>query len=362
MPALFIGGAEKQYRYIISSLSKKNRELTVLLLNKPIKGQEQATRDFINEHGSVKFYQLNGNVLNCGSKNKFILIIRKIKTLFKQRRWLKKHLKKNHYDVVMYSYVTQLLMTELFYKQGTKVIFNERNTGRQICDKDYKIKLLKKCYKVIANSSYAANYISEKTGIDVTVVNNGIVFSAIQCSEHEEFNIIIPARINRIKNQMIVLKALTLLNINQARVKFAGAVDDIQYGEELKKFVSDYNLKDNVEFLGFVDNMQKLYREADLVILPSFEEGTPNVLLEAYMYGIVPLVSNIAMNASCCLFDELLFNPNDENDLAKKIELAYIGSLVKERDAVLEANFKFLHDNYSIEEMAKNYDLLIFGN
>ena len=57
MPALFIGGAEKQYRYIADALSEDNN-VTVLLLNRPLEGQEKQTLNYIEHHRNIKYYQL----------------------------------------------------------------------------------------------------------------------------------------------------------------------------------------------------------------------------------------------------------------------------------------------------------------
>lgn len=49
MAVLYAGGAEKQYRYIMEALSESNK-VSVLLLNKPINGNEEHTNLFISYH------------------------------------------------------------------------------------------------------------------------------------------------------------------------------------------------------------------------------------------------------------------------------------------------------------------------
>ena len=359
MPALFIGGAEKQYRYIADVLAEDNN-VTVLLLNRPLEGQEKQTLNYIEHHEQIKYYQLDGNAINSASKGKKAEKIQKINSLKKQYFWIKKYLKAHHVDIVMFSYVTQLLMVPLFKKNHVKVIFNERNTGRQICDKNYKIKLLKKCDKVIANSKMAAKYVSQKTGIDVEVVNNGIVYKSLEHKIHNNFVITIPARITPIKNQMIVLKALKQMpNKNNILVKFAGGVGDESYLQELNEYISDNQLNHYVSFLGFTNEMMSVYSETDVVILPSFEEGTPNVLLESYLYRIIPLASDIPMNRDCCIYDELLFDPNDADQLAKKIDLLYNQVPGFNVEDVLEKNRQFVTSNYSMERLKITYSELV---
>ena len=49
----------------------------------------------------------------------------------------------------------------------------------------------------------------------------------------------------------------------------------------------------NVKFLGYVENIQKVYQETDILILPSYHEGMPYVILEAMSNGILIIANNI---------------------------------------------------------------------
>lgn len=361
MSALFVGGAEKQYRYIMEALSESN-SIDVLLLNKPLKGEEQKTGNYIDNHRNIRFHQLNGDALNEAKKGKLHGIIGKIRSLGIQWMWLRKHLKNNRTDVVMYTYITQLMMTSIFRKYGVKTIFNERNTGRQICDKKFKVLLLKKCDKVICNSEYASKYINHKTGITAEVYKNGIELKSCQKKEHNEFNILVPARISQIKNQMLVVKALELLKTmldakayESIHCVFAGSCEFEDYRQKILHEIKTEEL--NIELAGYVGNMEERYSVTDLVILPSFEEGTPNVLLEAYMYRILPLISNIPMNKACCIDDRIMFDPNDAKSLAEKIKAVISGRLLDTVDFKDKAR-KYVEENYSLKAMADNYERL----
>jgi glycosyltransferase involved in cell wall biosynthesis len=59
-----------------------------------------------------------------------------------------------------------------------------------------------------------------------------------------------------------------------------GALD-----EPLKEKARMLGLQESVEWAGFVQNTERLYREADLFVLPSFYEGLPNVVIEALALG-----------------------------------------------------------------------------
>lgn len=360
MPALFSGGAEKQYRYIMNEVSNFDNRVIVLLLNSPAESEKEITEKYIEDHTDIEFYQLDGRVMSVGEKN-LALKYEKLKCFFMQEKWIRKFLKKNKVDVAMFSYVTQLLLVPTFKKHGIKVVFNERNTGRQICDKKFKKALLQKCDRVVANSKYAAQYVKDRTGIDVTVINNGIEDKRVEKIEHSGFNILVPARITRVKNQMVAVRALQYINDLPLKVYLAGGVEDEEYCDELRAESDKLGIQDRIEFCGYVKNMMQMYATTDLVILPSFEEGTPNVLLEAYLYGIPAVASNIPMNRDCVVNSEMLFDPNNAEELAIKIE--HVAKKIKSNDIEKDCkeNLAFVRENYSMEALRKRYNALLFS-
>lgn len=359
MPALYAGGAEKQYRYIIETANKEKSNLVVFLVNKPLKGMESETERFIRCNTNVEFHQLDNNVLNFNAESKNKVRIEKVKALLVLYAQLRKYIKKNNVDTVMFSYVTQLMLTPFFNKNGVNVVFNERNTGRQICDSKMKRSLLKKCHKVIANSNYAARYVQDKTGINVEVVKNGLVTDRIEKVGHTDFVILVPARLTPIKNQLVVLRALKIIGTNGLKVIFAGSVKDEAYYAKLKEYVVENDLEKCVSFPGHVSNMKDMYATTDLMILPSFEEGTPNVLLESYLYEIYPLVSDIPMNRDCCISESLLFSPDDADKLAEKIQEVMKMS-ANQKEEIASKGFQYVCDEYSMEKLAQNYKRILF--
>lgn len=68
MPALFSGGAEKQYRYIMNEVSGSKNRVIVLLLNSPAESEKEITEKFIEKHPNIEFYQLDGRVMSTEKK------------------------------------------------------------------------------------------------------------------------------------------------------------------------------------------------------------------------------------------------------------------------------------------------------
>lgn len=65
--------------------------------------------------------------------------------------------------------------------------------------------------------------------------------------------------------------------------------------ERARRIASELGIEDHVEFLGWVsgDNKTRLFREADIFVLPSYSENFPVSILEAMSHGI-PVISTKA--------------------------------------------------------------------
>ena len=70
-------------------------------------------------------------------------------------------------------------------------------------------------------------------------------------------------------------------------------VGDGELYEALRKVVKRYNI--NARFLGFVSQSVVLQtlNEAHVLILPSKSEGFPKVVSEAWVHGVIPIVSSV---------------------------------------------------------------------
>jgi glycosyltransferase involved in cell wall biosynthesis len=76
----------------------------------------------------------------------------------------------------------------------------------------------------------------------------------------------------------------------QRQTPFAAIVaGDGQEREKLERLSDELDLAGHVRFIGPVAAVQTLYKRLDLVVIPSFSEGIPNVLLEA-LRADVPVV------------------------------------------------------------------------
>ncbi len=107
----------------------------------------------------------------------------------------------------------------------------------------------------------------------------------------EKVTLLFCGRVGERKGAFDLIKAFANLPAatrNSSELILAGD-GDIEQGKEL---VKSFNLVDKIKFLGWVDSKQRdsLLNQADVFILPSYNEGLPMAILEAMAWGL-PIIS-----------------------------------------------------------------------
>tara|TARA_B100000925_G_C21977190_1_gene460620 strand:+ start:333 stop:1466 length:1134 start_codon:yes stop_codon:yes gene_type:complete len=72
-----------------------------------------------------------------------------------------------------------------------------------------------------------------------------------------------------------------------------GPIDSINSTAISKKEIEDWTCHPNIDYRGNVEDISEIYAVADYLILPSYREGLPAVLLEASMMEICILASDV---------------------------------------------------------------------
>ena len=142
------------------------------------------------------------------------------------------------------------------------------------------------------NSFFGGERFESKTSL----IPHGINLDSFSFTPREKpqarFKIGVVGVIDQNKNQIVVLKALTILGIDY-EVHFYGKGQDVMK-QKLQTYVKNKNLDNQVYFHGYVENAQlgQVLSGLDVVVLPSFMEGLPVTLIEAMATGIPCIASN----------------------------------------------------------------------
>ena len=97
---------------------------------------------------------------------------------------------------------------------------------------------------------------------------------------------------------------------------------DKHYSNEIRNMVVSCNISDAVKFLGHLDPiaLDQLYESCHLFVFPSTVETFGNPLLEAMSFGAPITCSNTAAMPEVIGDAGIMFDPNDEGDIAEKIK------------------------------------------
>lgn len=147
----------------------------------------------------------------------------------------------------------------------------------------------------------------------------------IDLSEYEKGSLLFVGRLASEKNIFSLIKALPL--INQDLLKKVIIAGDGHLKVKLQKLAMKMGVNHIIQFKGMLqhDEVKKLYKKADIFVLPSFSEGLPISLLEAMAHGAVGVASTITGIPEVISHEKngfLIEDPRNIQEIASKIETA----------------------------------------
>lgn len=151
-------------------------------------------------------------------------------------------------------------------------------------------------------NSYAARDTAVKMGVSPSRLH--YVPNVVDCvqfspaSDHKPSDlttILTVGRLHALKRVDLFISILAGIYHAQPEINFHGIiVGDGPERSNLESLVSSQNVpSDLIEFRGEIDKVEDAYREADIFILTSEHEGTPNVLLEAMASGLATVATRV---------------------------------------------------------------------
>jgi alpha-maltose-1-phosphate synthase len=183
---------------------------------------------------------------------------------------------------------------------------------------------------IITNNMSYYQFLSKRSKKkNVSYVPNGVEIPNIESYLHKpnlkfdhtlEFKkfILYVGRITAEKNIQTLIEAFLLLPDNSQKLVIAGdpAHDDNFFNTVVKKYPNA-----NILFVGKVarEDLNWLYANCGLFVIPSFSEGMPNALLEAMSFNCRILASNIPAHVQFQFDTDTYFAPENAGELKTKI-------------------------------------------
>ena len=252
---------------------------------------------------------------------------------------------------------------KLFFK-NIKVIYTIHGTKIITKHVDIIKAINKKCDKVIAISNVIKNECLDM-GIQkekILVIYNGIEIEQYNLpkKEHKSINIVCVARIVPLKGHDILIKAFSKLKkqVSDSKLFFVGdvpsknAIKDNEYKNQLEQIIGELKLQNDIQFCGNISNVPEFFRNMDILVLPSRQEGFGLVIIEAMAARLGVVASNIE-GPKEILKNKYgyMFEVENDNDLFNKIHDCINNTM----NISLEDSYRYVEKKYSIESMCREY-------
>lgn len=227
---------------------------------------------------------------------------------------------------------------------------------------------------VVSVTEDLKNTINHTTGsycrLNPTVIPNGIDLSELEklpvhALETSDKPLVLGClgNIRPAKNYPLAVEFVRLLKSQGVNVSLRIAGDDTKSGAiELKKQVARLGLEDNVEFLGFIDDVPKFFSSIDVFLMTSSSEGHPLALTQA-LAAAKPILST-RNGVERVVPEHLLFLAEEHTEASLFTALQSLQQSTDSKDgsARLLEGRKYVKDNYSEDVMRERYtNLYEFG-
>lgn len=346
VPNIDDGGIEKNLIMLSDFLVKNNYKVKIIYtrISSNIKKQLNSNIIFIKTNNFLNFFFLNprvNNAINCFfysiinikfSRNSVLFslqdhplgiclsILKKLPSVIRIANHPVGSLK---FFNSTFLFTTKLFIKIFFYHFTTVIICNSNETAKYFKNK---ILIKKKIYSIY---NPIIKKISEKK------------------YKRNKFELVTIGRLEKQKNLKGILKAISRVVNNIPEIKLT-IIGKGSQKKELKKITKNYKIDKNIYFKKF-SNPSNYLKQKGILILNSFFEGLPNILIEGILHKIPIISSNCQSGPKEILKNGkygYLVKVDNSDDLSKKIQhviLHYTKAIRKTKLAYKSLN-RFSHD------------------
>lgn len=264
------------------------------------------------------------------------ILIPQANNILKRIMAVRSFLKKERPDCVIAYQETPSLIACIAKASGCKfrLIVSERNTTQTIgMNERVRFFLYRWADAIVPNSYAQQDFLSTHYAwmkCKLKAITNFVDldhFNFVERSKNIKPEIVVVATIWASKNTLGFIEAVKDVVAKECNFHvswYGKSKSDIDYFEQCQQKIEEYNLQDYITLKEKTKQIMQVYQGADFFCLPSFYEGTPNVICEAMSCGRPVICSEVCDNSVYVKEGEngFLFNPCDPKSIADAVERA----------------------------------------
>ena len=313
-PSVELYGADKILLYALDLLAEKHDVTLLLPKNGILVSRVRETIPSIS-------IRIEGTLPILHSKLKFFEMLQLPRKLFRINKIFKKHA----FDLV---YCNTLATSFILYTRWSKkkLIHVHEILGNPFLNLCFSTLIFLGAKKVICVSNHVKNHLFFSS--NYSVLYNGIpdVAKNIQQQKNERVKFVLPGRIMPQKGQWFLLDTITYLPktlLEKVEFHLFGSPPPMKLEllDTLTTRIQQLGLADSVHVHHFTANIQEIYLDADVLLVPSImADSFPTTVLEAMMFS-KPVITTNNGGASEIVRDEfgILIAPGNTIDFANSL-------------------------------------------
>lgn len=348
---LGIGGVQKRMRDVAMDINMKYKNWELFFLVKYRFPDEYS--DYIKKNTNAKFLFFNNVKRNRFNNSSFFWVLKNV--------WLIRP------DVILtfmdnFSTVAVIIKKILFWRKIKVVLDEVILTSRYL--KIYRGKsvnfwgtLIKIFYpmadKIIVPSKACQMDLVDNFGIEknkILVINNWTLFKKRKIETEKIYDAIYVGRLDGEKNIDVLIdlaKKMTLIKPGYKQIILGTGNEE----KRLKKKAKQMKIEKNVLFMGYKKNVEYYLEKSKMFILPSINEGMPNVVLEAAAYKLPSVINNFLGAKEVVVDNKTGYICNNEKEMYNKV--LYLLENENLRSEMGEKAAVFIEENFSLKNQTK---------
>ena len=363
IPSIEDGGVEKNLFIILNYLKLKIKNIHLLTFDDSKKKYFNNKIKIINPIFNFSFFK--------GRYPKYILcLLLFLKILIFDRNYLVLSFQANIYVLI----ISKFFNLKVISRSNSSSAGWSQNPVKQFIFSYF----FKKINKIIVNSKDFKKEMDKKYSIDTHCILNPFIFNKIKKESKVKtdkifsknaLKLISVGRLTLQKDFITLFKAISIIKERKVELIVIGKGSE---KEKLENFIKNNNLTNRIKLIGYKKNPFKYINQAEIFILTSIFEGSPNVLIEAqYLKKYVistncptgprEILSNGKYGSLVKIGDfksisKILQNYNYSSSIKKKINSGFLSTKEYDHKKNCKEYFNLIKKNIKDNEK-KNFSL-----